>query len=230
MANYRYVSYSLLTSLKKMDDDSDVRLPHVVYWVQVVANKLMVDQFLKTDSGLFTSTFNEVTVLEDEKGRKYFELPSQIMDLPNEEGIELITYCAEKCNPHPQQSVFFQPTTLAKSPLLYYDEYTKPSTLNPYFYRVGYKVDGAKVNRVYLLGLECAKVDCLDIALRCTIDPTALCDLDEEIPLPDERIKELMDEVLALGRFIMMIPEERVNQGADETSPSNVPQPPQNEQ
>jgi len=230
MATYRYVAYNLLDSLKKMSDDSDVRLPQVVYWIQVVANNLRVDQFLKTDTGLFTSTFNEVTVFEDNKGRKYIELPNQVMDLPNEEGIEMITYCAEKCNPHPQETVFFQPTTLGKSPLLFYDEYTKPTTLNPYFYRVGDKVDGVKVNRVYLLGLECAKVDCLDIAIRCSLDPSNVCDLDDEIPLPDERIKELMDDILSLGRFVMMMPEERINQGADETSPRSVPEPPQDEQ
>lgn len=229
MANYRYVAYDLLTSLKKMTDDADIRLLQVVYWIQVVANKIRVDQFLKSDTGLFTSTFSEVTVMTDSKGRKYIDIPAQIMDLPNEEGIEMLTYCAEKCNPNPHSQVSFQPTTLAKSPVLYMDEYSAPSTSNPYFYRVGDKVDGVKVNRLYLLGIECYDVDCLDIAIRCSLDPTSVCDLDDDIPIPDERIKELMDEILALGRFVMMIPEERINQGTDEAA-TNVPQPPQTEQ
>lgn len=230
MANYRYVGFDLLKSLKKMNDDADVRLTQVVYWIQVIANRIRADQFLKTDSGLFTSTFTNVQVLTDSNGKKYIELPNQIMDLPNEEGVEMITYCSDKCDPHPQSAVFFQPTTMAKSPLLYMDEYTEPSSNNPYFYRVGDKVNGVKVNRIYFLGLECIDVDCVDIALRCSIDPTSVCDLDDEIPIPDERVKELMDEILALGRFVMMVPEERINQGDDETSPSSVPNPPQTEQ
>jgi hypothetical protein len=227
MATYRYVAFDLLKSLKQMNDDSNVRLPQVVYWVQVVANKLRVDQFMKTDSGQFTSTFSNITVMTDSNGKKYIDLPNQIMDLPNEEGVELLTYCAEHCNPHPQSDVvFFEPTTLAKTPLLYMNEYTEPEPNRPYFYRVGDKVDGTAVSRLYLLGIECVEVDCVDIAIRCSLNPSNVCDLDDEIPLPDERIKELMDEILMLGRFVMMMPEERVNQGSDQTSPNSVPQTP----
>lgn len=231
MATYRYVSYSLLDSLNKMTDDADIRLTHVLYWVQVVANKLRVDQFLKTDTGLFTSTFSNIQVQTDSNGKKYIDLPAQIMDLPNEEGVELLTYCAEHCNPHPQSEVvFFEPTTLSKSPLLWMNEYTIPEPNRPYFYRVADKSDGVSVNRLYLLGIECVIVDCVDIAIKCSIDPTSICDLDDELSLPDERVKELIDEVLAMGRFVMMIPEERVNQGSDETTPNQVPPPQQNEQ
>ena len=225
MATYRYVSYDLLTSLRKMTDDADIRLFQVIYWLQVVANKIRVDQFLTTDTGLFTSTFSQVTVQTDANGKKYIDLPAQVMDLPNEEGIEMITYCAERCNPHPESQVFFQPTTLSKSVILSWNEYTKPSTSNPYFYRVGDKVDGVKVNRLYLLGLDCYDVDCLDIAIRCSLDPKSVCDLDDEIPIPDERIEELTKEVLSLGRFVMMIPEERINQGTDEGSQQAPPPP-----
>jgi len=230
MATYRYVAFDLLTSLKKMSDDADIRIPQVVYWIQVVANRLRVDQFLKTDTGLFTSTFNNVTVSTDLNGKKYIELPAAIMDLPNEEGVELISYCADACDPTPQSTVFFQPTTLSRTPLLYYDEYTIPSSTNPYFYRVGDKVDGAKVNRLYFLGLECLEVDCVDIAIRCSLNPSDICNLDDEIPLPDERIKELMEEILAIGRFVMMIPEERINQGTDESATGQAPPAPQTEQ
>lgn len=223
MATWRYVGYDLLTSLKKMDDDSDIRLTQVLYWMQVIANRISVEQFLATDSGLYTSTFDNVTILTDDKGRKYIDLPNQIMDLPNEEGVEMMSYCADGCEPSPFTTVFFQPTTLSKVPHLYMDEYTKPDTDNPYFYRVGNKVNGTKVSRLYLLGLDCIQVTCLEIAIRCTLDPSKLCDLDEDIPLPDERIEELMQAILQLGRFVMMIPEERVNEGGDETPEMSAP-------
>ena len=34
-----------------------------------------------------------------------------------------------------------------------------------------------------------------------------------------------MKAVLDLGRFVMMMPEERVNQGSDESSPESPPPP-----
>ncbi len=224
---YRYVGYDLLTSLKKMSDDADIRLNQVLYWVAVMANKIRVDQFNKTNTGFFTSTFSNLPILTDSSGKKYIDIPAAIMDLSNEKGVEILTYCADECNPYPFTKVFFQPTTIGESMVLYMDEYTKPSPSNPYFYRVGDKVDNVKVNRLYLLGLECIEVRCLEAALRCSIDPTNICDLDEEVPIPDERIDELINAVLTLGRFVMMIPEETVNQGSDDAR-GNVAAPPQN--
>lgn len=224
---YRYVGYDLLTSLKKMSDDADIRLSQVLYWIAVVANRIRVDQFGKTGSGLYTSTFSNIQIQTDSSGKKYIDIPALIMDLENEKGIEMLTYCADECNPYPFTKVFFQPTTIGESMVLYMDEYTTPSPKNPYFYRVGDKVDNVKVNRLYLLGLECIEVRCLDCALRCSIDPTNICDLDNEIPIPDERIEELINSVLNLGRFVMMIPEENVNQGSDNVQ-GEVPNAPQN--
>ncbi len=53
-----------------------------------------------------------------------------------------------------------------------------------------------------------------------------MCDLDEQIPLPDERIEELMKAVYDVGRFVMLMPQERINQGSDETT-KQIPSGPQ---
>lgn len=227
MATYRYVGYDLLTSMRKMFDDADIRLSHVLYWISVIANRINADQVLKTNTGLYTSTFSNIPVITSSDGKKYIDLPSQIMDFANEAGIDMLTYCADECNPYPHTQVFFSPTTIAESHLLYMDEYTKPSPKNPFFYRIGNLVDGVKVNRLYLLGLDCIEVRCLEAAIKTPIDPANICDLDDEIPIPAERLEELMTGVLKLGRFVMMIPEENINQGADDSQRFNVPNAPE---
>tara|TARA_R110002020_G_scaffold148779_5_gene324849 strand:- start:17343 stop:18080 length:738 start_codon:yes stop_codon:yes gene_type:complete len=235
MATYRYVAKDIQTSMKKAFDDADVRLTQILYWVQVIANRLRYEGYLETESGLYLSTFTEVTILTDTKGRQYFDLPSQIMDLPFEKGIKYITYNYDTgccCTGANFAQVYFQPTNVSSVHRLYLDEYEKPTTSNPYFYRLGDKYNGVAVNRVYLVGTECIDVKDVEIGLLLSLDPAAVCSLDDVIPLPDEKIEGLMKEVLQLGRFVMMMPEERVNQGADESSAegeqmANIPEAPQ---
>lgn len=224
MASFRYVVYDLEKSLNATFDDADFTFTQILYWVSVVANRLRVQHNELTNSDLFTSTFYPITILTDDRGRKYIDLPVQIMDLPNNAGIVYLTYFIEDdncCEGQAFAQVFFQAVNLGSVQHLYLDEYTKPNAKNPYFYRIAHKVNELGVNRIYLLGLECVKVDAVEIAVKASIDPKTICDLDEEIPLPDERIQELINEVLKLGKFIMMIPSEMVNQGEDNSAITN---------
>lgn len=230
MATYRYVANDIKTSLKKQTDDSDIRLASVIYWIQVVANRIMVDQYNKTKSGLYTSTFYDVNVLVDEKDRKYVDLPGAIMDLPDEKGVAYISYNVETgccCTGPAFAYTQFSPTTPEKSRVLYFNEDTEPSPKNPYFYRVGIKGQG---HRIYLLGLECINVDSVEMALRCSLNPSSVCSLDDTIPVPDERIEELIKTVLELGRWVTLMPNERINQGSDQSGEETVtvpaPRPP----
>lgn len=214
---YRYVVYDLDKSFNAAFDDADFTLNQILYWVMVVANRMRVQQTMATNTDLFTSTFSSVDVKTDSKGRKYIDLPVQIMDLPNNSGVVYITYNEEtcKCEGPSFAQVFFQGINLGSVQHLYLDEYTKPNSKNPYYYRIGDHIDGVKVNRIYLLGLECVPVKDIEIAVKATLDPKTLCNLDDDIPLPDEMIQELMMQVLQLGRFVMMMPEESINDGQD---------------
>lgn len=214
---YRYVIYDLQKSFNASFDDADFTLNQILYWVMVVANRMRVQQTMATNTDLFTSTFSSVEVKTDSKGRKYIDLPVEIMDLPNNSGVVYITYNEEtcKCEGPSFAQVFFQGVNLGSVQHLYLDEYTKPNSKNPYFYRIGDHIDGVKVNRIYLLGLECVPVKDIEIAVKGTLDPKTLCNLDEDIPLPSEMIQELMMQVLQLGRFVMMMPQESVNDGED---------------
>jgi len=224
---YRYVVYDLQKSLKKTFDDADITLIQIIYWVQVISNRIRLEHYMTTNSDLFTSTFYPISVQKDDKGRKYIDLPTQIMDLPNNEGIAYITYNFDTncCHGDTFAQTYFQPVNTMEVQLLYLDEYTQPSPKQPYFRRVGDKVNGVDVNRVYLLGLECVEVKDVEIAVRTTLDPRNVCNLDDKLPIPDERVADLMTEILKLGRFIMLIPDERQNDGSDNTV-NQAPRPP----
>jgi len=214
---YRYVVYDLQKSFSAAFDDADFTFNQILYWVMVVGNRMRVQQNTITNSDLFTSTFSSVPVLLDSNGASYIDLPVQIMDLPNNAGIIYITFNIEtcKCEGPLFSQVWFQGINLGSVQHLYLDEYTKPSIKNPYYYRVGHQVDGVGVNRLYLLGLECTKIEDVEIAVKSSLDPKLVCNIDDQISLPDELIQDLMMQVLQLGRFVMLMPSENVNDGQD---------------
>jgi hypothetical protein len=218
MATYRSVAYDLQTSLKKTFDDTNINLVQIMYWIQVVANKMRAEIDMVDYTDEFTSTFSSITVQQDPKGRAYIDLPTGLVDLQNEKGVRYITYNEETgtcCDGANFAQIFFQPTKVMHLHRLYMDEYEKPSPSNPYFYRLGEKVEGIPVNRLYLVGIDCISVSDVEIAIMSTLDLTSLAGLDDPFPLPDKFISKLMQEVLQLGRFVMLIPEELMNEGAD---------------
>lgn len=90
----------------------------------------------------------------------------------------------------------------------------KPSPANPYFYRAE--------DRLYLLGIECINPCGIELGIYTDVDPDT-CDLDEEFPLPTELIPILQRYVMDLGRFVLMMPNDRINEGNADMSISNVP-------
>lgn len=217
MASYRYVVYDIEKSLNQAFDDADISFVQILYWVQVIANRLRSQLYNITKEDSYVSTFRPVTVQTEDNGRKYIELPNSILNLKFDAGVRYITYNFETCccGGDPLSQVQFDRTTVGELRNLYSDPYTKPTPKNPYFYRIADKVNGVSVNRLYLLGLECVDVVDVEIGILSAMNPTEVCDLDDEIPLPPELLHELISEVLKLGRFVMMVPEERLNDGDD---------------
>ena len=58
------------------------------------------------------------------------------------------------------------------------------------------------------------------------VDPKEICSLDDNLPLKHKYHDQLVREVVTLARFMMLIPEDRVNEGSDEgqAPPVQVPQ------
>lgn len=235
MATFRSVAHDILEAFKQEFDDKEFQIPHIVFWIQTVANKLVAQHSKKFMTGAFSSTFDGISVQKATtsvtpdtiKDRKFVALPENVFDLNNDKAIQYISYELNTgCAKRPAfTSVFFQPTTVSKAYRLEYNPYEKPQPSNPYFYRVK--------NNVYLLGIECIDVPTIEMCLLTSQDPTDVCDFDAEVRLPDELIPVLRFEVLSLGRFALQIPRERINEGSDMTTQritqagTDVPAPPE---
>jgi hypothetical protein len=92
---------------------------------------------------------------------------------------------------------------------MYDSTYEKPKPTNPFWIRVG--------QIVYLHGIECINPKKVEIGLYSTLKPITAedFDLDAEFPFPEELLIQLKRQVLELGRFVLVIPEERINDGTD---------------
>lgn len=214
MTTYRFLANDLIEIFRQTNDDSEIGLVQVIFWVNVICNRLKMQHIKKQPTGTHLTTFNSVIVSnEPVTNKKYFDLPKSVYDLKHDKGIDYIAYdtIAECCSGPAFVGVVFGRTTSNTAKRLYKNPYEKPSAKNPYFYRVG--------ERVYLLGLECVNSPQLEIALYTSIDTAIdVCSLDDAIPLSDELISVLKYEVLNLGRFALIVPNERINEGADQTT------------
>jgi hypothetical protein len=217
---YREVAYSVLESYKKTNDDSTVQLSQILFYIQVIVNRLRQENKKDISGSRYLTIFSSITVETDSKGKKYIDLPTDIMDMDHEKGLQYITYNYETgscCTGANFSQVQFQPTTPAESMRLMMDEYEKPSSKQPYFYRVTGANGCNNVDRVYFLGLECIDVPDVELGLVCSQSSSQVCDLDDAIPLPDWLIEDLLVRLTNLGRFILIAPQERVNEGSDLT-------------
>jgi len=199
---WREASYDILTILKARYDDSPITLAHIVYWLRIYGDRLLILHQKKRDSGAYLSEFEILPsfIHTDAGGRKYFDLPQEIFDYDQDKGIEYISYM-----PDGFKYTTFSRTTRAAARRLLWTEEENPTPSNPYFYRIK--------GRIYLLGVECIHVPSLDVGLRTTLNGLEPCDLDEVMPFPGELIPILQRQVIDLGRFVLMIPKDRANTG-----------------
>lgn len=221
----RHICYDLQTDLKQNTDDRELPIAKIAFYVLMVANRLKAQHIDKIDSGAFIHTFADVPVLRSAvnngdiiKGRPYIELPKSIYDLDKDGGVKYIGYNVDNGNechgPRYARIGFTRTEAGRKLERLYYSKYETPSPKNPYWYRIG--------NLIYLLGIENTTIDKVEIAIFSTFDPITTIDIDAPFDFPEELIEVLKRKVLDLGRFILMIPSERVNDG-DNNPNGNVP-------
>lgn len=211
MATLRYIANDILTTLKLKNDDAQIKLNHVVYWVQIYADRLKVQHFNKIDSGAFLHTFINVPVLINSiTHQKYVELPSAIYDLDKDKAIDYVSYApdVDSCSPA-FTSITFGRTTPKDAKQLYWRKETTPSPSNPYFYREAMKY-------IYFLGFECIDLQFVNLGLLSSFNPASPCPLDDEFDFPPELLPVLQRQILDLGRLALMIPDERLNQGNDD--------------
>jgi len=222
----RHIIDDIAVDLKQVLDDKVIQRTQIAYWVLLIGNRLKSQHIGKRDSGAFLSTFDQIPIEvvsvsktpNEIKNRKFIRLPKSIYDYDMDSGIEYISYCMEEeqvgCPP-PFTNVTFTRTTPSKSERLYYSKYEKPNPSNPYFYRVG--------DYIYLLGIECVDIKKLEIGIYATLDPITDIDIDAPFDFPEELLAILKRQVVDLGRFALLIPQERVNDGDDNVQTNTVP-------
>jgi len=221
----RHIVDDIAQDLKQISDDKDVIKSQIAFWVILIGNRLRSQHIGKRDSGAFLSTFDNIPIQtvnvssENEiKNRKFFILPNSIYDYDLDGGIEYISYSidfeAPGCPP-PFTNTQFSRTSPSKSRALYFSKYEEPKPSNPYFYRVH--------DHIYLLGIECVDIKSVEIGLYTTLDPITRIDLDDEFDFPDELLITLKRQVLDLGRWALMMPQERVNDGSDSNTAQGIP-------
>ena len=220
---YRYIVYDIIEDLKQSFDNRLIGVQQVLFWTTAVANKLKyqhIDKQLKKGSwisGKYLNIFTDIPINTPTvntnpnlvAGRKYIQLPADVMDLEYENGVEYISYDMGKagCGQPPFTMVTFSPTTPGQAQNLYGDPYTSPSPKNPYFYRVK--------DILYLLGLENVNVKELEIGIYTYANPQLICNLDDEVEIPEHLLEQLKRTVMDLGVFSLKIPSERTNTGSD---------------
>jgi len=204
----RHIVYDLLGDFKQLYDDASLTPYKVLFWVFAEASLLKKQHIEKRDSGAFTTIFDVDVHVEPSNGRNYFVLPDSILDMDNDAGVEYITYAPEIDLALPVfASTTFTRTTPAKAARLYFREDELPTPANPYFYRIN--------ERIYLLGVEQINIVAVEIGLKLNFNITGTTlSLDDSFEFPLELVPVLKRRVLDLGRFILQIPRDLVNDGA----------------
>ncbi len=220
----RHIAYDIQSDLKQTGDDRDITLPKVVFYVLMVANRLKSQHINKRDSGAFLHTFPDLPIIRPTnnstndlvKGRAYIHLPKSIYDLETDRGVEYVNYSRDEECRMAFDGVSFTRTFAGRpSERLYKSKYEKPSPKNPYWYRVG--------DYLGIIGIENTTASSLEIGIYSTLDPITTIDIDQPFDFPEELLSVLKRQVLDLGRFILMIPSERTNDGANDISNGAVP-------
>jgi hypothetical protein len=218
----RYVVYDLLRDFKQLHKDADIKAFQMLYWVLIHADRLRQQHIAKRDSGAYVTRFSVPVEIDQTFNRQRIELPVSIYDFDGDAGVDYMCYSLTGYGTtgaptttlaghpdidRPQFTIIsFTRTSAAKSARLYFREEEEPSPTNPYFYRQG--------KYLYLLGTEAVSVSEVEVGLKSTFDPTNVSlDIDQPFEFPQELLPVLKRQILDLGRFILQIPNDLINDG-----------------
>ena len=221
---FRNLIGSVQVELKKTLDDSSPSLAQIAFWCTFFINKARSMKVQQESTGRYKTIFPNVPILIPTvsttnliAGRKYIILPKNILDLPNDGGIDYICYndFAGACLPSFVGGMF-ERTTQNEAESLTYSPYTYPKPDKPYYYLISQNI-------CYLLGLECITVPSLEVGLITSFDPFTDCVMDENMDLDEAQVADVYNSVLSLGRFSLIVPENKTNTATDNTTSEEAP-------
>jgi hypothetical protein len=203
----RFVVFDLLNDLQQVYKDSKLSPFKVFFWVMTFADRLRYQHVAKSETGAFVYKFHVDIEVDPITGRNFFTLPAAIYDLEDDGGIAYLTYPPEYDLSLPLfSSVTFTRTTPGKAARLYFRDDERPGPQNPYFYRLN--------DTIWLLGTEEINLLHLEAGLKTSLavaDP--LTDIDLPLDLPVHLLPVLKRQILDIGRFVLQIPADRINDG-----------------
>lgn len=220
----RHIAYDIQSDLKQVGDDREVTLPKIVFYILMIANRLKSQHIDKHDSGAFLHSYPDLPIIRPTnnstknliKGRAYIFLPKSIYDLEQDRGVEYVNYSIDEDCRQAFDGVSFTRTFAGRpAERLSKSQYEKPSPKNPYWYRVG--------DYLGIIGIENTNAKFLEAGIYSTFDPITTIDVDQPFDFPEELLSVLKRQVLDLGRFVLMVPSERINDGSNDVSNGNIP-------
>jgi hypothetical protein len=219
----RTVVDDLMLDFRQIFDDKRLQKSQIAHWVIMLGNRLLMQHIGKRDSGQYLHIYGDVPIMVSATTqnpniiakRKYIELPANIFDFDKDGGVEYIAFYDEDGCGNPIQKTFGR-TTPSDLRRMMKSTYEKPER-NPVWYRAG--------DNIFLVGIECLNTRSVEIGIYSTIKPVTdpETDLDKPFRFPEELLIQLKRQVLDLGRFVMMIPDERTNDGADSAPMQQAP-------
>lgn len=214
--SYRYLCYSLQESLKQVFTDQQITLEMMIFWVKCAVNKVKAKRMNGRgyDSSSYLTIFTDVPTITQATdtgniiaGEKYFTLPANILDGNLDRAIDWIAYKAPGSDGIGNYQ-FFERTTFTKLYMMKFNPYMNPTPGHPYFVR-------ENIN-VYLIGIKDLPIQVVSMGLFTSESPyIGDMNLDDEILLNDEEVIDVINTVVMIGRFVLLIPKERIQEGSD---------------
>lgn len=224
---YEDLIYDIEKSLKQNYDDSDINRYAILYWILVYSKPLKRKQF-ESDiakgnqlDDKFLNIFDKIQVYSSTQpanpnnlqGLKYIFLPESVMSLTNNRGVSYFSYSGydPDCGGPEFAMATFTRTEPREVRRLYMrkSETERPGPKNVYYFRNSDDI-------VYFLGLEQVNVKLLQCGLYVDTNFDKITSIKENIDLPSDLIASLRNQLLGMGRFIMMLPADYRNDGSSD--------------
>lgn len=224
----RTICDDVILHLGELQDDADVSVARVAYWVKVWADRLLSQRLKKrmdggsvdrVDTGAYDTAFLLDVTMDSDMQYPYFTLPRNILEMDHDAGIRAVTYVKtnvpENC-PKDGERIQFSWTTYDKLQTLAGSTYQKPSPSRPYFFRMNTRIPTEPgLMRVYLPGVS-GSVRTVRVILTLSLPAVEDIDIDETLEFPDDLVGPLTMAVVNMGRMALTVPQERLlNDGRD---------------